>query len=298
MTINFTHLAAFLAVVETGSVTAASQRLHVSQPTLTREIRELEERLDVPLFDRLPRGMQPTEAGQLLKDFAAQIFSLADTAEAALGEFAGLTRGHLKIAASRTIGIYVLPALLTEYRRHHPGITVDVSVSNTEQVEQSLLSLDRQIGLIEGPCDLSSFDIHPIGRDELIAVAGATHPLSKSRRLTAHEIGTGELVMREAGSGTRAVIEQAYAQHGLALSPKLSVGSPEAIKRLLQMGSAVAWVSRCTVADELASGALVQLPVADLTIERDLNMIWRKERAMSPSAKAFRTLAMSMLGAE
>lgn len=78
---NFTHLAAFYSVVETGSVTAASERLHVSQPALTREIRELEERFGVPLFDRLPRGMQPTEAGRLLADYAAQIFSLADAAK-------------------------------------------------------------------------------------------------------------------------------------------------------------------------------------------------------------------------
>ena len=291
---NFTHLAAFFSVAETGSVTAASERLHVSQPALTREIRELEERVGVPLFDRLPRGMQPTEAGRLLADYAAQIFSLADAAETAIGEFAGLTRGHLGLASSRTIGVYLLPPVLDEFRRLYPGITVDLAVSNTEHVEETVLAHERQLGLIEGPYDASAFDASVIGRDELIAVAGASHPLTRKRRVSAAEVGHAELVMREPGSGTRTVIEDAYARQGYELSPKLSVGSAEAIKRMLRLGNAVAWVSRQTVADELAAGVLVQLRVHDLKIERDLNMIWRKARALSPSASAFRTLADQM----
>ncbi|NPT59803.1 LysR family transcriptional regulator [Paraburkholderia elongata] len=291
---NFTHLAAFFSVAETGSVTAASERLHVSQPALTREIRELEERVGVPLFDRLPRGMQPTEAGRLLADYAAQIFSLADAAETAIGEFAGLTRGHLGLASSRTIGVYLLPPVLDEFRRLYPGITIDLAVSNTEYVEETVLAHERQLGLIEGPYDASVFDAAVIGRDELIAVAGASHPLTRKRRVSAAEVGNAELVMREPGSGTRMVLEDAYARHGYGLSPKLSVGSPEAIKRILRLGNAVAWVSRQAVADELAAGVLVQLRVHDLKIERELNMIWRKARALSPSARAFRTLADQM----
>jgi LysR family transcriptional regulator, low CO2-responsive transcriptional regulator len=288
---NFTHLAAFFAVVETGSVTAASQRLHISQPALTREIRELEERFGVVLFDRLPRGMQPTEAGRLLADYASQIFSLAKNAEIAVAEFAGLSRGHLALAASRTIGVYILPPLLNEYRQLYPGITVDAAITNTEDVEEAALTHERQIGLIEGPYDTATFDSALIGRDELIAVASATHPLACVERLTAQAVGLGELVVREPGSGTRVVIEQAYAERGFELKPKLSVGSPEAIKRLLRLGTAVAWISRHSVAEELAAGALVQLPVVDLKIERDLNLIWRKAHVLSPSARAFRTLA-------
>ncbi|KWB82521.1 LysR family transcriptional regulator [Burkholderia ubonensis] len=291
---NFTHLAAFYAVVETGSVTAASERLHVSQPALTREIRELEERLGATLFDRLPRGMQPTEAGRLLADYAAQIFALANAAEAAVGEFAGLTRGQLGIGSSRTIGVYLLPAVLNEFRTRYPGITVDLRISNSENIEGAVLANERQIGMIEGPYDTTAFDAAVIGRDALIPVAAPTHPLTRKRQLTADALGRAELVMREPGSGTRTVVEQAYAQRGLSLEPKLSVGSAEAIKQLVRLGNAIAWVSRCTVTEELASGALVQLPVKDLKIERNLSMIWRKGRSLSPSARAFRELATDL----
>jgi DNA-binding transcriptional LysR family regulator len=295
---NFTHLGAFFSVVETGSVTAASEKLHVSQPALTREIRELEERFGVPLFDRLPRGMQPTEAGKLLAQYAAQIFSLAEAAENAMGEFAGVKRGHLKLAASRTIGVYLLPSVLDEFRRLYPGVTVDVSVSNTEDVEGTLLAQDCQIGLVEGPYNTSVFDAAMIGRDQLVAVAGATHPLAGKRRVSAADIGSGELVVRESGSGTRTIVEQAYLEKGIEFKPKLSIGSPEGIKQLLRLGNAVAWVSRLSVADDLQSGVLVELSIHDLTIMRELNMIWRKERTLSPSARAFRTLASNVMPAE
>ncbi|XUW93419.1 LysR family transcriptional regulator (plasmid) [Burkholderia sp. M6-3] len=292
---NFKHLAAFFAAVETGSVTAASQSLHISQPALTREIRELEERFGVVLFDRLPRGMQPTEAGRLLADYASQIFSLARSAEVAVSEFADLSRGHLALAASLTIGVYILPPLISEYRELYPGITVDAAIMNTEDVEDAMLTHERQIGLIEGPYDTETFEAALIGRDELIAVASATHPLSRVERLTAQAVGHSELVVREPGSGTRVVIERAYAERGFELKPKLAVGSPEAIKRLLMLGKAVAWISRHIVAEELAAGTLVQLPIVDLTIERDLNLIWRKTHVLSPSARAFRTLATQAL---
>ncbi|NHV26403.1 LysR family transcriptional regulator [Burkholderia sp. D-99] len=288
---NFTHLAAFYAVVETGSVTAASERLHVSQPALTREIRELEERLGATLFDRMPRGMRPTEAGRLLAEYAAQIFSLADLAEAAVGEFAGLARGQLGIGSSRTIGVYLLPAVLNEFRTRYPGITVDLRISNSEDIENAVLASECQIGMIEGPYDTAAFDAAVIGRDALIAVTAPTHPLARKRQLTADAIGQAELVMREPGSGTRTVVEQAYAQRGLTLAPKLSVGSAEAIKQLLRLGNAIAWVSRSTVSEELSSGVLVQLSVKDLKIERNLSMIWRKGGSLSPSARAFRELA-------
>lgn len=287
---NFTHLSAFHAVVETGSVTAAAESLHVSQPALTREIRELEERLGVSLFDRLPRGMQPTEAGRLLDSFAAQIFRLAESAELEVREFAGLKRGRLSIAASRTIGVYLLPALMDKFRRLYPGITVDVAISNTERVQGEILAHEHQLGLVEGPYDVDAFESLHIGDDEIIAAAGIAHPFAKRQKLTFSEFAEAELIMREPGAGARKVVEQAYASCGYPFSPVCTIGSPEAIKQILRLGRAVSWVPRISVSNELAAGTLVQLPVTELTMTRQLNLIWHKGDGLSPSARAFRTL--------
>lgn len=241
---NFTHLTAFDAVAQTGSVTAAAERLHVSQPALTREIRELEERMGVALFDRMPRGMQLTEAGRMLAEYADQIFRLADAAETAVGEFAGLKRGRLVIASSRTIGTYLMPALMDAYRDLYPGVTIELVISNTEQVKSAVLGQRCQLGLIEGPYGDDAFDVLSLGDDEIIAVVGPQHPLARRRRLNASALSDVELVMREEGSGTREVVAHAYAAQSLALEPGLVVGSQEAIKRLLRIGRAVSWVSR------------------------------------------------------
>jgi DNA-binding transcriptional LysR family regulator len=292
---NFTHLGAFCAVAQTGSVTAAAQRLHVSQPALTREIRELEERLGVALFERMPRGMQLTEAGRLLEGFATQIFRLAEAAKSAVGEFTGLQRGHLSIAASHTSSAYLLPPLLDEFRQLYPNVTFDVAVMNTAQVQDAVLALECQLGMIEGTYDRAAFDVLMMGRDNIIAVASATHPLARRRRLSLGALAQAELVMREPGSGTRQAVEQAYARHGVALSPTCSIGSPEAIKQLLAHGRAVAWVPQLAVAGELAAGTLVPLPVSGVHITRKLHLIWRKGHESSPGARAFQALAAQNL---
>lgn len=294
---NFTHLAAFQAVVETGSVTAAAERLHVSQPALTREIRQLEERLGAVLFDRLPRGMQATEAGRLLAGYASQIFRLADAAETALAELGGLVRGRLAVAASRTTGAYLLPPIVAAYRQRHPGVELALSVSNTEQVQARLLAFEAQLGLVEGPTDDAAFERLALGEDDIVAVAATGHPLAGRGPLDLAALDAAELVMREPGSGTRSVVEQAYAARGLVLRPRLTLGSPEAIKQLLRLGGAVSWVSRRSVADELAAGLLVELALPGLQIRRKLAMIWRRGQGLSPSAQAFRALAAPMLEA-
>jgi len=285
---NFTHLAAFHAVAETGSVTAAAERMHISQPALTREIRELEERFGVPLFDRMPRGMQPTEAGRLLLEYARQIFHLADTAEATISEFAGLQRGQLMLASSRTGGIYVLPDLIDRFCDLYPKVTINLGIYNTEAVKQAVLSQECPLGLIEGEYDEEAFDAMACGSDEIIAIAGPGHPYAKRRRLTAEALGQTKLVLREAGSGTRRIVEQAYEARGLSLTPNVIIGGPEVIKRLLRLGRTVSWVSRMSVAEELAAGTLVELPVSDIRIARQLYMLWRKGYSLSPSARAFK----------
>jgi len=288
--LNFTHLAAFHAAAITGSVTAAARRLHVSQPALTREIRELEARLGVTLFDRLPRGMQLTEAGRLLAEFSTQIFHLAASAETALGEFAGLTRGHVALVASHTVGVYLLPGLIDTFNSRYPGVTLDLAITNSEAVQRALVAQERQLGWVEGPYDTDVFDAVCIGDDEIVAVAGSRHPYARRRRLSAADLDNGELVMREAGSGTREALAAAYAAQGLVLAPAVSIASAQAITRLLRLGRAISWVSRRSVTDELAAGVLVELAVSDLRVARPLQMIWRKGQALSPAARAFRDL--------
>lgn len=289
---NFTHLFAFYEVARAGSVSAGAERLHVSQPAVTREIRELEARMGLPLFDRLPRGVALTEAGTTLFEYAERIFSLADGAENQLKELAGIGAGHVKIGASATLGVYFVPEVIAQFNANYPRVAMDLTVTNTERVESGLADLTFNLGFIEGPFDDTVLHARHIGSDEVAVVAAAGHPLA-GKQLRADEIVDRVVIMRETGSGTRAIVEQTYAQAGMQITPLMSVSDTEAIKRMLLAQNALAYVSLLSVRDEVRRGELTIIEVDDLRIERSLHMVWNKGRSLSPSSQALFDLVVA-----
>ncbi|WP_321889670.1 LysR family transcriptional regulator [Paraburkholderia bannensis] len=289
---NFTHLFAFYEVARAGSVSAGAGRLHVSQPAVTREIRELEARMGLPLFDRLPRGVALTEAGTTLFEYAQRIFSLADGAENQMKELAGIGAGHVKIGASATLGVYFVPEVIAQFNANYPRVAIDLTVTNTERVESGLADLTFNLGFIEGPFDDTVLHARHIGSDEVAVVAAAGHPLA-GKQLRADEIIDRVVIMRETGSGTRAIVEQTYAQAGMQITPLMSVSDTEAIKRMLLAQNALAYVSLLSVREEVRRGELTIIEVDDLRIERSLHMVWNKGRSLSPSSQALFDLVVA-----
>jgi DNA-binding transcriptional LysR family regulator len=289
---NFTHLAAFYAVARAGSVSAGAVQLHVSQPAVTREIKDLEARLGLALFDRLPRGVVLTEAGTLLLAYAEKIFTLADTAENEIRELAGLSRGQLSLGASATLGVYLLPSMIARFNLLFPKVDVALSVVNTEQVEAGLIAHHFALGFIEGPYDEQVFHAETISNDEIVVVASADHP-NAGKPVRARSLCAKQVILREAGSGTRAAVEKAYQDAGLIITPRMSVNNTEAIKRLVSAQRIMAYLPAASVEGEIARGELVVMPVREFNITRALRMVWLKSRAFSPSTEAFAKLARS-----
>jgi DNA-binding transcriptional LysR family regulator len=288
---NFTHLLAFYEVARAGSVSAGAEQLRVSQPAVTREIKELEERLGTMLFDRLPRGVALTQAGNALQAYAQRIFALSNAAELELKELAGLSAGHLSIGASATVGVYLVPETIAIFNSRFPKVSVELTVANTEQVEEGLQAHKFSLGFVEGPYDEAIFEAKEIGADEIVAVAAVGHPLLR-RKIFARDLASMRVIMREPGSGTRAIVEEAYAAQGLTIEPLMSVSNTEAIKRMLLSQQSIAYVSSLSVKDEIRRGELVALSVKDLHIKRALHMLWLKGRSFSPSTQAFFELSL------
>lgn len=284
---NLHHLKVFLAVAQAGSISAGAQRLHISQPAVTREIRELEANLGLALFDRHPRGVKPTEGGERLLQFAERIFALEQAAERDLHDYANLSQGELYLGASATLGAYLLPPLINRFREQHPHIFVSIQVSNTREVTQQLDDGSIGLGFVEGPFPTADYAHFRLARDRLLPVVGPAHPLAARRRLRAADLQEHELYLREPGSGARASIEQAYRAHGLEVRAAMIGGGTEPLKRLIAGGQGIAWLSQLVVEDELADGRLVRLDVSDLQIERDLHMLWRQDSQLSPAPAAF-----------
>jgi len=287
---NLHHLAIFHAIAQTGSISACAERMHISQPAISRQLKEFEQRIGVVLFERLPRGMRLTPAGEVLRDYAVRLFEIARTAEAAVHEMSEVRQGHLSIGASNTVGTYILPTLLARFRRKHPAVGVSMFVGNTEQVSQGVHDLRFMLGFIEGPLHVQDLRVDRFSEDEILPVASADHPLSRRKRLTPTDLSGQPLLMREPGSGTRELIEGLLQRHSIRTGNVVEFGSHEAIKQAAAHGGGIAWLPRVCMPRELADGELVGLAVKALTIRRPLSVIRRRDGYTAPAAEAFLAL--------
>ena len=254
---------------------------------MSKQIAELEDALGVRLLERLPRGCRLTEAGQILADYASRWRSLENDAARAIEEYRGLKRGRLAIGASLTIGGYLLPGVIAEFHRRFPDVELQVEIANTEHIHRSLLEGTIELGLTEGPLESEELESIVFFQDELVAIAPVGHPLLKKGRATVREICREPVILREEGSGTRAVMERALKRHGLKIKPLLSLASPEAIKNSVVAGMGIAIVSRLIVALELQTGSLGIIPMRDLTIQRPLHLQRIQGRSQSPAQAKF-----------
>jgi DNA-binding transcriptional LysR family regulator len=284
---NLHHLSIFHAIAENGSLTACARKLHISQPALSREIRAFEERLGVTLFERHPKGMRPTQAGEVLRRYAARLFDLEHAAEAAMREIAGALRGRLSIGASNTIGTYVLPRVLATFRRERPEVQVTLFVGNTEQVSQGVGDTRFMLGFIEGPLHLEGLIATVFQQDEIVPVASPDHALFGKRRLTAADLSGQPLLVRERGSGTREVIEETLRRHDVLEGLAMQFGNTEALKRAAVHGGGIAWLPRISMVNELSDGSLKVLPLQELRVVRPLMVLRRDASPVDPFAAAF-----------
>jgi DNA-binding transcriptional LysR family regulator len=273
---NLRHLSVFHGIAKAGSVNAAARLLHTSQPAVSRELRTLEERLGVLLFDRLPRGMRLTEAGKVLLDYAARIFGLDEAAERAMRELSDLEGGELAIGASNTIGTYLLPAFVTSFHVSYPKVSLNLEIGNTQEIVKGILDSRFALGFIEGRIRDDAMEAREFRRDRIVAVVAPQQALAESPS-----------ILREPGSGTREIVERAFARHRLALHCGLQINSSEALKRAAMAGGGVGWISELCVVEELRLGRLVELKTAGLALERPLYTLKLRGRHLSRSALAF-----------
>jgi len=287
---NLHHLAVFQAVAETGSIRAGAARLRISEPAVSRQVRDFEHRLGTALFDRLPRGMRLTSSGEVLSQYARRIFAIERQAETALAELRNLDAGDLAIGASTTIGNYLLPPILAEYARRHPGIRVELDVGNTEEIQKHLLEDRLDVGLTAGLVGHDDLRASVFMHDRLVVVAAPGFIARNTRSFRVEELADLPWVTREAGSGTRAVLEQALAEHGLKPRQVMALASTEAIKRAVAAGAGIAVVSDATVTTELQQGELVRLSAQAFPVRRPLHLLLHRHRQPSRAAAAFLAL--------
>ena len=284
---NLNQLAIFHAVAKENSVSRGAERLHISQPAVSKQLREFEKSLGVALFHRLSTGVRLTEAGELLFDYATRIFDLETEAEHALDELRVLERGRLVVGASSTIGTYLLPQVCAQFGAQYPKIELHLEIANTEEVQRRLVENKVDVALSEGLILFPELEADAFGWDEIVLIAAPDHILLTGEPVEVESLLQHPMILRERGSGTRAVVQQAFAGRGILLQPSMSLGSTQAILRAVAAEVGIAWVSRLAIADELGHGTLAVVPMRDFKIIRALQRLKLKGKYESRAAREF-----------
>lgn len=254
------QLRVFVAVAERLHMTRAAEALAMTQSAASSAVRALEGRLGAPLFNRVGRHLELTEAGRALLPEAAAVLARVGSAVRALDDLAGLARGALRLHASQTVGSYWLPPFLHRFNLAHPGVALSLAIGNTAEVARAVLDGSADLGFVEGDVAEPLLAPSVVGDDRLVLVLAPTHPLAAhADDLGVARLATADWVLRERGSGTRQVFEAVMRGIGLdasALRVRLELPSNEAVVTAVEAGAGLAVVSHLVGASGLAAGRL------------------------------------------
>ena len=263
------QLRVFLAVVEYLHFTRAAEALYISQPAVSAAIQNLEEQYGVRLFHRIGRQIEITEAGKLLQAEAQKIIDQVVLTERGLQELNDLQRGELKLGSSLTIGNYWLPDKISQFKRQYPGISVNCSLANTEEICEGTATGQFDLGLVEGevkPALKTSLEEEIVGSDRLLIVVGKSHPWFERTKISLTELYTTDWVMREPGSGTQQRFEEALQNWGIEVTELniiLVLNSGEMVKAVIENGVGATAISELMVKKELQLDTLRSIQVID-----------------------------------
>lgn len=280
-------------VVQLGSISSAAATAGISQPSASARLRKLERQLGVTLLDRSPGGSQPTDTGRLVAQWAAEIVAAADRLRAGVEALRPEIGQVLHLAASFTIAEVLLPTWLATLRSTHPTVRTALEVKNSTDVEDLVHRGIVQLGFIEGPTLPRPLRTAVITDDELVVVVPPHHPWVRRRQpLSAAELASEPLVVREPGSGTRESLLAALQTAGINdVQIAMEAGSTTSVLRAVTDGVGPTVISRLAVAAEIHSGQLHEIPVADLPLRRQLRAIWSHTRPLSPTAATLLRIA-------
>ncbi|HYC44876.1 MAG TPA: LysR family transcriptional regulator [Burkholderiales bacterium] len=288
------RLQVFYTVAKQLSFTKAAEQLFMTQPAVTFQVKQLEEHFNTRLFDRSHGRIALTPAGRLVMDYAERVLALTEEMDTRVADLTGSIGGALSLGASMTIAEYILPKILGEFKAAHPEVQAHMTVANSETIVNRVADHTLDVGLIESPSYLPTLQIEVCCDDELVVICAPEHAIARRKSVRPQELVSLAWVRREPGSGTREFTDN-YLRECL-ISPEdldvmMELGSPEAIKSVVETGLGIAVVSRATIVKELELGLLVARPLAPRLI-RTLSMVYPKERFRSRLLTTFVEFAM------
>ncbi|SPF50678.1 Bacterial regulatory helix-turn-helix, lysR family protein [Candidatus Desulfosporosinus infrequens] len=281
----------FKEVAETKNITLSAKRLHVSQPSISLQIQNLENEYGARFFDRTNKGVALTNEGQIFYPYVLSILDILSNAKEQICALAKDQRQRIYLGATLTIGEYILPSILAFLHKTQPEVEFKVKIANTESISKDVLEKKIHIGLIEGPVPWhKDFNVESFWEDELVVVIPYFHHWASRDSITLAELPQERLISREGGSGTRRVMEMALKERGFdpnQLNVTMELGSTQAIKQLVSAGLGITIISSLTVSRECDRGLLKILRIQDFPIYRPLSIITNAQTTQTKDERIF-----------
>lgn len=292
MHITLRQFQVFEAAARLGGYTRAAETLHLSQPAVSMQIRQLEEQVGMPLFDQIGKKIHLTDAGRALYQHAQNILAQVHEAQLELEEMRGVRRGQLNITVASTAN-YFAPRLLAAFCQRYPEVKISLDVSNREHILALLNEADKDLAIMGRPPEAADLVAHPFMHNPLVVIAAPSHPLAVARNISLKRLAEESFISREAGSGTRIAAERFFDAAGTRLTTAMEMSSNEAIKQAVQAGLGLGIVSVHTLEMEFKLGRLTVLNVQGFPILREWYIVHREGKRFSAAAQAFKEFVLT-----
>ena len=280
----------FCRVVECKSFSKAAEVVHLSQPTVSSHIKDLEQHFGCPLIDRLSKEAVPTQAGRLLYDYARRLLALRAETETALSRHQGKLQGHLVIGGSTIPGGYLLPRMIGKFKAQYPHVRLSLIIEDTQQIIAGILQGALELGVVGAESREKNILQERLIEDEMRLIVPSGHAWGSKKKITLASLLTEPYILREPGSGTLKSLEESLMHLGHSveeLNIVAELGSTEAIRQGIRDGVGVSILSTLAVSDDLKSGALKALSIEGLNLTRRFFITRHRQRSLSPLGSAF-----------
>jgi DNA-binding transcriptional LysR family regulator len=280
-------LRTFLEVRRLGSLTRAAEALYLSQPAVTRRLSRLERSLGLPLFERVGKRLDLTEAGETLAHEAQALLGSLDRLAEAIQVRRSGQQGRLRIGASTTPGLYLLPPVILRYQQEQPAVHLQFSIENSLRIEQKIVLNELDLGFVGAHLSHAALRLRPILQDEIVWYASTSHPLLVRRRaVSPRELSKERCLVRETGSATRRLVDTWLRRARVRLGETMLIGCPEAAKVLVRAGVGVSYMSAHGLDGDGGVG-LKRLPVTGMSLSRPVFLVLHAQKRISPPMGAF-----------